>query len=479
MSITVESPFIAPARISEAVFSGVLARAGSPWADRAGALYDLIVDAGQDPAVWLAIAGEESTFGTNRDSVLWRNDTRSWTNARTVRDPSLTGWSIVRDAVRGSDYVRYADVLDSVRDGLYRITDPTYRYVQEHRASIGQVFAIWTEGNGATYAASVVKRINQWIAADTEEQPVSVDISGFTPPVIVGQWFAPNGVSYLGETMDMWGVCIHETGNTSPGSEAQQNVNYMRSPGCIARQASWHATVGLGVIIETIPANRQAFHASDGDGPGNTHFLAIEGVMCYPAGSPEFQRVMLNHAWYAAKQLHERGLPVTPIVQDADWSPGVTLAQHNSFARDNKPCPQVYRDNGLWPAFVEYTRAFYATFDAAPPAPAPDPNARLFEHPDYGNWWVINLDTPEGHVAMYDGWQDGGELAGWGYPLGPMERHADGVFRQPFEDCIGEIWVRGFDGKSAPLIRKGGLPQNWNWYSAFVEPIVAKWRGAA
>lgn len=176
-TITTDSPFISPARISRATFERVLAAAGSPWEARAGEIHDTIVAAGQDPAVWLAICAEEHTYGTNRASVLWRNDTRSWTNARTVRDPALTGWEIVRDSVRGSDYVRYADVLDSVRDGLYRIADPTYRYVRENRRSIGAVFAIWTEGDGARYAASVVRRVNEWIASEADAPYTNV-ISG-------------------------------------------------------------------------------------------------------------------------------------------------------------------------------------------------------------------------------------------------------------------------------------------------------------
>lgn len=163
--LTIDSPFIAPPRIARSAFARVLRDAGSPWAGRAGEIYDLIVAAGQDPAVWLAIAAEEHGYGTNRESVLWRCATNSWTNARSVRDPALHGWEIVIDPVRRSPYARYRDVLDSVRDGLYRVTDPTYRYVREGRTTIGAVLAIWTEGDGARYAARVVRRMNGWLAA--------------------------------------------------------------------------------------------------------------------------------------------------------------------------------------------------------------------------------------------------------------------------------------------------------------------------
>jgi hypothetical protein len=168
--IGVDSPFVAPARIERGTFERVLRAAGSPWAGRAGEIHDLIVALGHDPAAWLAICAEEHSYGTNRDSVLWRNDTRSWTNARTVRDPSITGWSLVYDSVRRSTYVRYADVRDSVRDGCYRISDPTYRYAREGRRTLAEVFAIWTEGDGARYAANVVKRINGWIADEADEE---------------------------------------------------------------------------------------------------------------------------------------------------------------------------------------------------------------------------------------------------------------------------------------------------------------------
>lgn len=219
---------------------------------------------------------------------------------------------------------------------------------------------------GTTYGQSIAELANQLLATEVPTMP-TVSITGFHPPVIVRQPFKVNGVSYMGEAMEMHGVCIHETGNTNAGAEAQQNVNYMNSQECISRQASWHATVGLDQIIETIPDDRQAFHASDGDGPGNTHFYAIEGVVCYKVGTPEFTRVLQNHAWYAARKLRDKGLPWR-FTGDA----GGTVAQHNTFARDHKDCPQQYRDAGLWNTFLAYGEAFYASMgDGAQPADGP------------------------------------------------------------------------------------------------------------
>jgi hypothetical protein len=177
---------------------------------------------GHDPAVWLAICAIEHSYGTNRDSVLWRNDTRSWTNARTVRDPALTGWSIVTDAVRGSRYVQYADVADSLRDGCYRITDTSYRYVREGRTTIGDVLAIWTEGDSVGYARRAVELMNGWgigmgsgTGAGAYEQiiPGMVDVRAVLPHrTATAEQRAIAGAFERRELREKRGVVIHYSG---------------------------------------------------------------------------------------------------------------------------------------------------------------------------------------------------------------------------------------------------------------------------
>lgn len=152
-------------RINRERFIGVLEAAGSPWASKATALYDLIVSSGHDPAFWLAVAGREHSFGTNRNSVLWRNGTNSWTNARSVRAPAylLSGpATVIHDTVRGGPYVKYASVEDSLIDGMYRVDEPGYVYQQTGATSIGAVIGLWTESESASYIAYVVGRLNEW-----------------------------------------------------------------------------------------------------------------------------------------------------------------------------------------------------------------------------------------------------------------------------------------------------------------------------
>lgn len=189
MTVTIDSPFRSSPRISEDKFVQVLQSVGSfnadpLWeptpADRrpeaARDIYRVIVAEGHDPAVWLAILGKESTFGTNQNSVLWRSQTRSWTNARTARHPEVTQRAhAIFDPVRKSNYIRYQSVYDSVIDGLYRVDEPGYAYRKANAQSIVEHIRIWAPGSDDNkpggYAETMAEWINQWMAADSGEKP--------------------------------------------------------------------------------------------------------------------------------------------------------------------------------------------------------------------------------------------------------------------------------------------------------------------
>lgn len=177
MAITGNSPIKSAPRITRARFASVLESNGSPWANQAGALYDLIVAGGHDPGVWLAIAGREHRFGAEQNSVLGRMRTNSWTNARSVRVPGLPH-EIVSDPVRGGPYVRYRNVQDSLRDGLYRVDDPNYVYQQSGAHSLAQVFALWTEDDAVPYTAYVVSKLNEWNEGGEDMAPYAGVIRG-------------------------------------------------------------------------------------------------------------------------------------------------------------------------------------------------------------------------------------------------------------------------------------------------------------
>lgn len=164
-TITGNDPVKTRPRVTRERFIDVLETNDSPWADRAGKLYDLIVANDHDPGFWLAVAGREHSFGSNRDSVLWRNQTNSWTNARSVRAPRrlLSGpATVIHDAQRRGPYVRYASVEDSLIDGMCRVDDPDYVYQQRKATSIAAVLSIWTESDAEAYIAYVAGKLNEW-----------------------------------------------------------------------------------------------------------------------------------------------------------------------------------------------------------------------------------------------------------------------------------------------------------------------------
>lgn len=177
MTVSAESRFVAAPRISRERFTEVLRRAGSPWTNQAGEIYDLIAGNGHDPAVWLTICGREHRYGTAQDSVLHRSRTNSWTNARSVRTPGMAH-EIIVDPVRGGPYVRYRSVLDSVRDGMARIDDPEYVYRRRGATSIRDVLEIWTEHDAEDYVRFVVQAMNGWLGGTPYDEifPWLVDI---------------------------------------------------------------------------------------------------------------------------------------------------------------------------------------------------------------------------------------------------------------------------------------------------------------
>lgn len=146
-----ETPFRCGTHISEDLFVQELDKKGaltSPLfegeVDPAGTarrIYQLIRSKGHSAEVFIAIAGREHSYGTNSNSVLHRMRTRSWGNARTIRTPGMAG-QIVRDPVRGSTYVRYESVYDSVADLIYRYDDPDFDYQRKGALTIAQTIAV-------------------------------------------------------------------------------------------------------------------------------------------------------------------------------------------------------------------------------------------------------------------------------------------------------------------------------------------------
>jgi hypothetical protein len=228
MTVSIHSPFRSKPRISRAGFVTVLQRTGSlgsaalwgptPQHDRAsvaGNVYDAIVNEGGDPAVYLAICGREHTFGQNQSSVLWRSHnagqpTRAWGNQRTIRHPGIEHLPQWNDPERRSAYARFASVIDSARDAVYRVNDPSFAY--SNAQTILEVISIWAPSSDDNkpqgFAQYIADRINEWQQEFPPEEPMTAQIPGF-------KWLPAKGSHFSrGRTQKIRGYAQHYTAGT-------------------------------------------------------------------------------------------------------------------------------------------------------------------------------------------------------------------------------------------------------------------------
>ena len=339
MVITADSPFHSAPRISRERFARVMQDVGSPWAGKAGALYDLIVGEGDDPAVWLAIGLREHRLLTDPIAVALRLMTHSWTNARSVRLPNLDYEVVSTDDLRkagllsrNGPYIRYRSVEDSLRDGIWRVRDPNYEYYRRFgaRPTIGQVLSVWTESDAANYTAFVVAKLNEWY----EEAPVS-DVELIPCLIPAGRNNRP-GLPLVPRY-----ITIHETANTAVGAHAEMHCRYIRGNEAASRPASWHVTVDDHSAYQHIPTNEVAWHAGDGsNGTGNRQSLAIE--LCVNADG-DWERTMRNAASIVRRWMRDFEIPLKRVVQHGHWNKSTS-------------CPARLRA-GDWGRFVALLRA--------------------------------------------------------------------------------------------------------------------------
>jgi hypothetical protein len=147
-------------------------------------------------------------------------------------------------------------------------------------------------------------------------------------------------------------ITTHETGNTRAGADAEMHRDFTHgedgyggggTPKYEGVSFTW--VVDDKRAIQLLPREEKSWQASDGaDGPGNSS-ESIETC------------VNVDGNWERTKENLSR-LHARLIVEDPDNSPE-RLAQHNTWARDGKNCPQRLRaNNGAeWNAVVARTRA--------------------------------------------------------------------------------------------------------------------------
>ncbi|GKU78576.1 N-acetylmuramoyl-L-alanine amidase [Paenibacillus sp. L3-i20] len=163
-------------------------------------------------------------------------------------------------------------------------------------------------------------------------------------------------------TMSPTTMTIHNTGN--PISTAQNERNWLANPSN-KRQASYHIVIDEHGALECLPLNEVAWHAGDGNGPGNRASIGIE--ICE---SGNYAKTLERAVELVANLLKERGWGVEKLRRHYDWS--------------GKNCPRLMNMDGKWGGWLEFKASVAARL-----LPVVDPvsdqvniivNGKILEH---------------------------------------------------------------------------------------------------
>ncbi|MBU5267695.1 N-acetylmuramoyl-L-alanine amidase [Virgibacillus proomii] len=150
-------------------------------------------------------------------------------------------------------------------------------------------------------------------------------------------------------------ITIHQTGNTTPGADAQAHANIQSRVN--PRQASWHWQVDDKIAIQSFEDNIKCWHAGDGNGPGNTQSIGIE--ICINSDG-DYRKAVENGAELARILLDKYGLGVEDLRQHHDWS--------------RKNCPAQIRANKDGISWSDFKRMVSGEQAEAKPSKPPKPS---------------------------------------------------------------------------------------------------------
>jgi N-acetylmuramoyl-L-alanine amidase len=157
-------------------------------------------------------------------------------------------------------------------------------------------------------------------------------------------------------------VTVHEVGNMSPGADEEMHRRFTHNGGGPS-QVSFHFVVGPTQVIQLLPLDEAAWHASDGYyGTGNRDSIAIETIQI-----GDFNKTLWNLAWLINEINTNPNRFASNHRRSWDMS-NDRIVQHNTWAPDKKNCPQFIRDRGLWPTLMQRVDIWEAQV-TAPVAP--------------------------------------------------------------------------------------------------------------
>ena len=133
------------------------------------------------------------------------------------------------------------------------------------------------------------------------------------------------------------GITVHNTANDA---SARNEIAYMTNNDY---ETSFHYAVDDKEAVQGLPLDRNGWHASDGNGPGNRTTIAIE--ICYSkSGGERFDKAEENAAELIAD-----------LLKKYCWDISV-VKRHYDYAPDKKYCPHRTMDKG-WDRFLNMIKA--------------------------------------------------------------------------------------------------------------------------
>lgn len=104
--------------------------------------------------------------------------------------------------------------------------------------------------------------------------------------------------------------------NTANDASARNEIAYMLKNN---NKVSYHYAIDDKEVIQAIPENRNAWHAGDGNGPGNRKGIGIE--ICYSkSGGKKFEEAEKLAAKFIAFKLKEKGWDISRVKKHQDFS---------------------------------------------------------------------------------------------------------------------------------------------------------------
>lgn len=176
--------------------------------------------------------------------------------------------------------------------------------------------------------------------------------------------------------------------NTANDASAENEIAYMHRNNM---ETSFHFAVDDKEAVQGIDLNRNAWHASDGNGKGNREGIAIE--ICYSkSGGERWLKALDNAAELTAKLLKDYGWGIDRVTKHQDYG-------------NHKHCPHRILDEYGWDNFLNLIKSKMGEpIQPVEPTPAPQPTKidviyQIWD--DVKNTWLPNVKNTEDYAGIF------------------------------------------------------------------------------